>query len=68
MLSGVAYIHEKGICNRGFKLENIFVGADYKTIKIADFAFSARTEGSNNDGLLSTKIGTLGYMAPELLE
>ena len=35
------------------------------TLKIADFGFASTIEGKDKDGLLVTKLGTRGYMAPE---
>ena len=35
-------------------------------LKIADFGFAAPTEGRDGKGFLTTKLGTRGYMAPEL--
>jgi serine/threonine protein kinase len=36
-------------------------------IKLADFGFASKTEGAKKDYLHYTCKGTLGYMAPELL-
>ena len=64
----MAYIHDKGFCNRDFKLQNMLVEADYATIKIADFGFGAANQGINKSGFMSTILGTAGYIAPEMLE
>jgi serine/threonine protein kinase len=45
------------------KAENILFSSDF-TIKIADFGFTTLTEGKNKNGILFTKLGTEGYMAP----
>ena len=67
MLAAMTYMHDQGICNRDFKLENMLVGSDF-SIKIADFGFASRVEGDQQDGLLRSNLGTPGYMAPEVLE
>lgn len=36
------------------------------TLKIADFGFAAPTEGKDGSGYLTTKLGTMNYMAPEI--
>jgi serine/threonine protein kinase len=33
-------------------------------LKIADFGFSAALKGKDGTGILKTKLGTEGYMAP----
>ena len=63
----MAHIHQKGVCHRDFKLENILLSADF-TFKIADFGFSAAIEGRQGNGLRDTILGTPGYMAPEIVE
>jgi len=35
-------------------------------LKIADFGFSCQLKGKDNTGVLHTKLGTEGYMAPEI--
>ena len=60
-------MHDQGICNRDFKLENMLVGDDL-AIRVADFGFAAPVEGEARDGARTTRLGTPGYMAPELLE
>jgi len=56
-----------GLVNRDLKLENMLVGADFN-IRIADFGFAQALEGRNQDGQITTFLGTPGYMAPELME
>ena len=34
-------------------------------LKIADFGFASLIEGKNQNGILTTILGTKGYMAPE---
>ena len=67
MLSGMTYMHQQGIVNRDVKIENMLIGDDY-TIKIADFGYAIPIEGRKSDGKIRTRLGSPGYMAPELLE
>ena len=36
-------------------------------VKVADFGFAAPLMGRDNSGYLKTRLGTLCYMAPELI-
>ncbi|KAK3005155.1 hypothetical protein RJ639_017161 [Escallonia herrerae] len=61
---GLSYLHSQKIVHRDVKTENMLLDKT-RTIKIADFGV-ARVEASNpND--MTGETGTLGYMAPEVL-
>ncbi|KAL8231577.1 hypothetical protein R6Q57_001355 [Mikania cordata] len=61
---GLNYLHTKKIVHRDVKTENMLLDKN-RTLKIADFGV-ARVEASNpND--MTGETGTLGYMAPEVL-
>lgn len=61
---GLSYLHSKKIVHRDVKTENMLLDKN-RTLKIADFGV-ARVEASNpND--MTGETGTLGYMAPEVL-
>ena len=76
-ISGLKYIHEKGLIHRDIKLENLFLDDDFN-IKIGDFNVSATVdqrsaenfadEQEEVENLVSgmTVVGTKGYMAPEV--
>ncbi|XP_074558236.1 serine/threonine-protein kinase 52-like [Curcuma longa] len=61
---GLSYLHSKKIVHRDVKTENMLLDRT-GTVKIADFGV-ARIEAQNpND--MTGETGTLGYMAPEVL-
>jgi len=62
----VAYLHSKNICHRNLKLSNVLMSQPTAEclLKISDFSISKMW---NDKDLLRTKVGTPGYMAPEVL-
>ena len=76
-LSGLNYIHEKGIIHRDIKLKNIFLDDDFN-VKIGDFNVStvinenyAKKYSENTDEIddlinKNTNVGTDDYKAPEV--
>lgn len=66
ILSGLNACHEAGIAHRDLKMENVMLDDNFNP-KLADFGFAALLQGKNNDGLLTTPLGTLQYAAPEIL-
>jgi serine/threonine protein kinase len=65
MMNGIHYMHEKGYAHRDIKPENLLL-SDTFVLKIADFGFSCLLRGRDGSGVLKTKLGTEGYMAPEI--
>ncbi|XP_030469967.1 serine/threonine-protein kinase STY13 [Syzygium oleosum] len=61
---GLSYLHSKKIVHRDVKTENMLLDKT-RTVKIADFGV-ARVEASNPHDMTG-ETGTLGYMAPEVL-
>ncbi|TVU01149.1 hypothetical protein EJB05_53396 [Eragrostis curvula] len=61
---GLSYLHSKKIVHRDVKTENMLLDKT-RTVKIADFGV-ARVEASNPSDMTG-ETGTLGYMAPEVL-
>ena len=67
MLMGINKIHQMGLCHRDLKPENIlFTEGDYN-IKITDFGFLLPLAGRDRTAWLKSRVGTLTYMAPEVL-
>jgi len=64
-MQGLSFCHEQGITHRDLKPENLLLDKNF-TLKIADFGFAAPIEGRDGSGHLTTKLGTLNYMAPEI--
>ncbi|KAK3440036.1 hypothetical protein EUGRSUZ_B00365 [Eucalyptus grandis] len=65
LAKGLSYLHSQKIVHRDVKTENMLLDKS-RTLKIADFGV-ARVEASNpND--MTGETGTLGYMAPEVLD
>lgn len=64
LAKGLSYLHSKKIVHRDVKTENMLLDSNQE-LKIADFGV-ARVEAQNpND--MTGETGTLGYMAPEVL-
>ncbi|GMJ01906.1 hypothetical protein like AT3G22750 [Hibiscus trionum] len=61
---GLSYLHSKKIVHRDVKTENLLLDS-HKNVKIADFGV-ARVEAWNPCEMTG-ETGTLGYMAPEVL-
>lgn len=64
LVSGVHYMHTKGIVHRDLKLENLLLDK-HKNIIITDFGF-VNSFGTHND-LMKTSCGSPCYAAPELV-
>lgn len=80
MAQAVAHLHAHGIIHRDIKPANVLLSSDLKTPKLADLGIAARLQnGTDYDSSISLKtkptggfhkqhmVGTLEYMAPELL-
>lgn len=69
LISGVHYLHSKGIVHRDLKLENLLLDK-HRNVIITDFGFAnsfkAASDGSIHD-LMSTSCGSPCYAAPELV-
>ncbi|XP_015690062.2 serine/threonine-protein kinase STY13-like [Oryza brachyantha] len=66
MARGLSYLHGEKIVHRDVKAENMLLDRK-KTLKIADFGV-ARVEAGGDGGDMTGQTGTIGYMAPEVLQ
>lgn len=70
IMSGLQYIHKKGIMHRDLKPSNILIHKD-KRAKIGDFGIARKCKISPADGTLengfSQNVGTYPYVAPEVI-
>ena len=64
LISGVDYLHSKGLAHRDLKLENCFFNTEF-TLKVADFGMIKFFDGPNAEEL-TTVCGSYPYMAPEV--
>ena len=60
-------LHKSSIAHRDIKPENIMIDSDCN-LKLVDLGFASILQGSKWDGLMRTKVGTPGYIAPEIIE
>lgn len=65
LISGVSYMHSKGVAHRDLKPENILVKDG--DLKIADFGLATLFEYNGQKKLSSTLCGSPPYIAPEVM-
>ena len=66
LLQGIHCIHSFGFSHRDLKPENILLDESYN-VKIVDFGFACPIQGRDGSGHNRTYLGTLNFMAPEIL-
>lgn len=62
LLESITYIHSKNIAHRDIKPENILLDIETQDVKLIDFGIAERKKKS--DDFLTTRIGTIYYLAP----
>uniref|UniRef100_A0AC34FIC9 Protein kinase domain-containing protein n=1 Tax=Panagrolaimus sp. ES5 TaxID=591445 RepID=A0AC34FIC9_9BILA len=65
IISGVNYMHKRGLIHADLKFGNIVIAGDYNEVKIIDFDRSVPVEKAKNNAVVIH--GTVGYEAPELI-
>ena len=69
LINAVDALHQKGICHRDLKTENIVLVGDNYDIKLIDLGFAAKfLDEENKMKKLKKPVGTSYYCAPEILE
>jgi len=66
LVSGVEYLHNRGIAHRDLKPENLLLDAN-DNLKISDFGMATVFRYQGKERLLDKRCGTLPYIAPEVL-
>ena len=66
LLSGIAALHNAGICHRDIKPENIFLDSTF-TLKIGDFGYARFFDKNDPSPKFRTACGTRQYLAPEII-
>ncbi|OLN80986.1 Serine/threonine-protein kinase chk1 [Colletotrichum chlorophyti] len=66
LISGVSFMHSKGVAHRDLKPENILL-SDTGSLKLADFGMSTMFEYKGQRKTSSTLCGSPPYIAPEIL-
>ncbi|KAG7293273.1 hypothetical protein NEMBOFW57_003319 [Staphylotrichum longicolle] len=67
LISGVSFMHSKGVAHRDLKPENILL-SDSGNLKIADFGMATMFEYKGARKQSSTMCGSPPYIAPEVLQ
>ncbi|KAK3839583.1 MAG: kinase-like domain-containing protein [Linnemannia elongata] len=67
LISGVRYMHSRGISHRDLKPENILLDSS-GTLKISDFGLATVFRHGGRSRPLETPCGSAPYVAPEVLE
>lgn len=66
LVSGVSFVHSKGVSHRDLKPENILLSQD-GSLKLADFGMATMFEYKGQRKTSSTLCGSPPYIAPEIL-
>lgn len=65
LMAGVDYFHKKGIAHRDLKPENLLLDS-HNNLKISDFGLATIFKVNGTERAMTTKCGTIPYVAPEV--
>jgi len=66
LVSGVEYLHRKGVSHRDIKPENLLLDEN-DVLKISDFGMATVFRHQGKERMLERRCGTMPYIAPEVL-
>lgn len=66
LISGIEYLHSKGIAHRDLKPENLLLD-EHDNLKVSDFGMATIYRLQGKERCLEKRCGTLPYVAPEVL-
>jgi len=66
LISGLEYLHTKGVSHRDIKPENLLLD-EHDLLKISDFGMATVFRHQGRERLLERRCGTMPYIAPEIL-
>ena len=64
ILSALDYLRDQNIAHRDIKPENVLINPGNGQVKVADFGVAVKVD---NNALPTRTMGTLGYLAPEIM-
>jgi len=67
VLGALASAHRAGLVHRDVKPENVLISSDGRQIKVADFGLARAITSQTQHTSTGVLIGTVSYMAPELV-
>jgi len=67
MVRALAFLHGKKVLHRDVKSSNILLDGSLRHARLADFGLARQQQGQGEKGTTGVIVGSLGYMAPELM-
>merc|ERR1712166_1474748 len=66
LMETVAYLHGRCVAHRDIKPENLLLSDAQRRLRLVDFGL-AKDFSKTSESTMSTKVGTFGFSAPEVL-